>query len=276
MARRPRRIDGALAQSFFAVRAALLLRALALVAALLVAAPALAQPRAQPVRVFAAASLTDALNELGRAYAATGQPAPVFNFAASSALARQIEQGADADIFISADEPWMDHLAERNLIAPQTRVSFLSNRLVLIAPNDRRFSLRIARGMNLHRALRGGRLAMADPDSVPAGRYGRAALEYYGAWAGVQSDVVRAENVRAALRFVELGEAAAGIVYLSDARATQRVSVVATFPEASHPRISYPMAVIAENDSPRARAFAAFLQSGRADAVFRRAGFIVP
>jgi len=254
----------------------MLVRILAVIAALFVAAPAFAQQHAQPLRVFAAASLTDALNELGRAYAATGQPAPVFNFAASSALARQIEQGADADLFISADEPWMDHLAQRNLIAPQTRVSFLSNRLVLIAPTDRRLSIRIARGMNLHRALRGGRLAMADPDSVPAGRYGRAALEHYGAWAGVERDVVRAENVRAALRFVEVGEAAAGIVYLSDARATRNVALVATFPEASHPRISYPMAVVAEHDSPRARAFAAFLQSNRADAVFRRYGFIVP
>lgn len=248
---------------------------LASLTALSLAAPAFAQ-QARPLRVFAAASLTDALNELGRAYAAMGQPAPVFNFAASSALARQIEQGADADLFISADEPWMDHLAQRNLIVPQTRVSFLSNRLVLISPADRRFNLRIARGMNLHNALRGGRLAMADPDSVPAGRYGRAALEHYGAWAGVQRDVVRAENVRAALRFVELGEAAAGIVYVSDARATRNVAIVATFPEASHPRISYPMAVIAENDSPRARAFAAFLQSRRAGAVFRRLGFVVP
>lgn len=256
------------------MRRSIVQKLFAFIAALFLAAPASAQQ--QPLRVFAAASLTDALNELGAAYAATGQPAPVFNFAASSALARQIEQGANADLFISADEQWMDYLAERQAIVPQTRVSFLSNRLVLIAPTDRRFSLRIARGMDLHRALRGGRLAMADPDSVPAGRYGRAALEHYGAWAGVQRDVVRAENVRSALRFVELGEAAAGIVYLSDARETRNVALVATFPEASHPRISYPMAVIAAHDSPRARAFAAFLQARRADAVFRRHGFIVP
>lgn len=239
----------------------------------LLGAPAFAET---PPRVLAAASLTDALNEAGEAYAGKGHARPVFSFAASSTLARQIEQGAQADIFISADEEWMDYLQQRALIAPATRTRLLTNRLVLIAPADRPMRLTIRSGFPLLGALKGGRLAMADPDSVPAGRYGRAALEHYGAWAGVQRDVVRAENVRAALRFVELGEAAAGIVYVSDARATRNVAIVATFPEASHPRISYPMAVIAENDSPRARAFAAFLQSRRAGAVFRRLGFVVP
>jgi molybdate transport system substrate-binding protein len=215
------------------------------------------------------------LNELGAAYEAAGHPRPVFNYAASSVLARQIDQGAGADLFISADEVWMDYLAERRLIDATSRVSILSNRLVLIAPKDEAFTIQIRSGFPLHAALRGGRLAMADPDSVPAGRYGRAALQRLGVWSAGQGDVVRAENVRAALRFVELGEAAAGIVYLTDARASDRVVVVGEFPAASHPRISYPMAVVRGGRGAEARAFAAFLRSEAADAVFRRFGFIV-
>ena len=250
---------------------------LALICALCVIAPidALAQSNA-PVRVFAASSLTDALNQLASAYEAAGHPRPVFNYAASSVLARQIDQGAGADLFISADEQWMDYLAERRLIDANSRVSFLSNRLVLIAPSDQPTSLDIRTGFDLHGALRGGRLAMADPDSVPAGRYGRAALQSLGVWNAVQADVVRAENVRAALRFVELGEAAAGIVYLTDARASNRVTIVGEFPAFSHPAISYPMAVMSGGGrTQEARAFAAFLQSDAADAVFARQGFIL-
>ena len=239
------------------------------------AAPASAQGAA-PARVFAASSMTDALNELAPLYAATGHPRPVLIYAASSALARQIEQGAGADLFISADEAWMDYLAQRNLIEASTRVGFLSNRLVLIAPSDRPFQLRIRRGMNLGAALHGGRLAIADYSSVPAGRYGRAALESLGAWNGVSDHVAIAENVRAALRFVEIGEAAAGIVYKTDAQASHRVVVVGEFPENSHPRISYPMALIdGASGESEARAFAAFLQSPAADAVFQRMGFIL-
>ncbi len=237
-------------------------------------APASAQGAA-PARVFAAASLTDALNELGPLYAATGHPRPVFVYAASSALARQIDQGANADLFISADEPWMDYLAERRLVDASTRVSFLSNRLVLIAPHDRPFQVQIRSGFDLAGALRGGRLAMADPDTVPAGRYGRAALQDLGVWSSVSGSVARGENVRAALRFVEVGEAAAGIVYLTDARASgNRVAIVDTFPAYTHPRISYPMALVRGGRSQaEARAFAAFLQSPQADAVFHRMGF---
>lgn len=248
----------------------------ATVLALLGGAPASAQTPEQPLRVFAASSLTDALNELAPIYAATGHPPPVFNYAATSMLARQIEQGAPADLFISADEAWMDYLAERRLIDAPTRVSFLSNRLVLIAPSDRPINVQIGAGFDLHGALGGGRLAMADPESVPAGRYGRAALQTLGVWDSVSSDVVRAENVRAALRFVEVGEAAAGIVYLTDAQASgSRVQIVGAFPETSHPRISYPMAAVGGEASAEARAFAAFLQSETAGDVFRRLGFIV-
>lgn len=239
------------------------------------APPALAQ-RVQPLRVFAASSLTDALNELGRAYAATGRLAPVFNYASSSVLARQIDQGARTDLFISADEPWMDYLAERRLIDASTRVSFLSNRIVLVAPADRPLNLQIRAGMDLAGALHGGRLAMGDPNSVPAGRYGRAALQSLGVWASVEGSVVRAENVRAALRFVELGEAAAGVVYRTDALMSgDRVQIVGALPLASHPRISYPMAVVRGGRDAEARAFQAFLQSLQADAVFTRLGFVL-
>lgn len=237
------------------------------------AGPAASQSR--PARVFAASSLTDALNTLGDAYAASGRRRPVFNFAASSVLARQIDQGANADLFISADEPWMDYLAERRLIDVGSRVSILSNRLVLIAPRSEAFALEIRAGFPLRQMLRGRRLAMADPDSVPAGRYGRAALQTLGVWSAVQGDVVRAESVRAALRYVELGEAAAGIVYLSDARASGSVVIVGEFPAASYPRISYPMAIVRSGRSAEARAFAAFLQSEAADRVFAQLGFIV-
>lgn len=231
---------------------------------------------AQPLRVFAASSLTDALSEAGRAYAAAGHPAPVFNFASSSVLARQIDQGARADIFVSADEPWMDYLAERRLIDVSTRVSFLSNRLVLVSPADRPLHVQLRSGFDLAGALDGGRLAMGNPDSVPAGRYGRAALQSLGMWGSVEGAVVRAENVRAALRFVELGEAAAGVVYRTDALiAGDRVRIAGEFPAASHPRISYPMAVVRGGRNAEARAFHAFLQSPQADAVFQRLGFIL-
>lgn len=237
----------------------------------LLGAPAFAET---PPRVLAAASLTDALNEAGEAYAGKGHARPVFSFAASSTLARQIEQGAQADIFISADEEWMDYLQQRALIAPATRTRLLTNRLVLIAPADRPMRLTIRSGFPLLGALKGGRLAMADPDSVPAGRYGRAALMRLGLWAQVEGSVARAENVRAALRFVETGEAAAGIVYATDAKAAgARVQTVGVFPASSHPPISYPLALTATSRSAEARAFARFLQSAEGGAIFRRHGF---
>lgn len=253
------------------------LAALAWLAATLLNAPlAAAQPAAQPARIFAAASLTDAFNEIAPLYAASGHPRPVFNYAASSMLARQIEQGAGADVFASADEAWMDYLAERRLIVATTRASLLSNRLVLVAPTDRPMTLQIRSGFDLAGALRGGRLAMADPDSVPAGRYGRAALQNLGVWSQVSGSVVRAENVRSALRFVETGDAAAGIVYLTDAMSSgPRVQMVGEFPAVSYPRISYPAAAVRGGRSAEARAWLAFLRTERAQAVFRRLGFII-
>lgn len=247
---------------------------LAFFAALALATPAAAQEK--PVVVFAASSLTDALNAVAAAYEKAGHPKPVFSFAASNTLARQIEQGAKADLFISADEEWMDYVAKLNLIAPKTRVSFLGNALVLVAPAGSAMNVKLAPGLNLAGALNGGKLSMADPDSVPAGKYGRAALEKLGAWNVVQGAVVRGENVRAALRFVESGDAAAGIVYLTDANAAgNKIKLVGTFPQSSYPKISYPMAQV-KGATKEAAAFQAFLRGPAAKAIFRAQGFVVP
>lgn len=265
-----RRLDGA---AFVHTRRLLLAGALAALCAT-TACSEPAAPGEPPVRVFAAASLIDALSEVGAAYAAHGHAAPIFNFAASSTLARQIEQGADADIVISADEAWMDYLAERALIETDSRTPLLANRLVLIAPADRPISLVIAPGFPLREALAGGRLAMADPESVPAGRYGRAALDSLGVWSAVADSIARAEDVRAALRLVENGEAAAGIVYLTDARAAgDRVRIVGEFPSDSHPVISYPVAIVHGRRGEAAAAFYAFLSSAESQEIFQRHGF---
>lgn len=237
------------------------------------AAPAAPPPEA-PVRVFAATSLTDALKAIGDQYSATGHPAPVLNFAASSELARQIEQGAEADIFISADEAWMDYLAGRNFIDLATRATLLTNTLVLIAPADKPITVEIKQGMDLKAALKGGKLAIANPDSVPAGRYAKEALEHFGAWAGIEPETARTENVRAALRFVEQGEAAAGIVYATDAKAAgSAVTVVAAFPAGSHTPITYPVALVAGKGEGPGRQFLAFLGSPHAESAFGTAGF---
>jgi molybdate transport system substrate-binding protein len=226
------------------------------------------------VRVSAAASLTDVLKTIGDAWAAKGHPAPVFNFAASSELARQIEQGAEADMFFSADEDWMNYLAEKNLIDPATRASLLANKLVLIAPADRPITVELKQGLNLKAALKGGKLAIANPDSVPAGKYAKEALEFFGAWAGVEPETARAENVRAALRFVETGEAAAGIVYATDAKAAgDKVAVAAEFPAESHKPITYSVAILGGKGEGAAKGFKDFLASPEARSAFEAAGF---
>ncbi|MDP3492629.1 MAG: molybdate ABC transporter substrate-binding protein [Hyphomonadaceae bacterium] len=226
------------------------------------------------VTVFAASSLTDVLKQLGEEYVTAGRPAPVFNFAASSELARQIEQGARADVFISADEAWMDYLADKSLIDAASRKTLLTNTLVLVAPSDKPIAIELMAGMDLAGALKGGKLAMANPESVPAGKYGKQALEKLGAWSAVEASVVRTENVRAALRFVEAGEAAAGIVYATDARAAgASVSVSGTFPADSHTPITYPAAIIVGQNAGSAAQFLAFLESDGARAIFERAGF---
>lgn len=231
---------------------------------------------AEPVTVFAAASLKGSLDEAVAAWQAeTGGTASI-SFAGSSALARQIEQGAPADLFISADLAWMDYLAERKLIAADTRVNLLGNRIVLIAPKGSTAAVDIAPGMDLAALLGGGKLAMADPAAVPAGKYGKAALETLGVWQSVAGDVAAAENVRAALLLVSRGEAPLGIVYSTDAAADPGVRVVATFPADTHPPIVYPAAVTADAKSSAAAGLLDFLKGPKAQAIFAAAGFVVP
>jgi molybdate transport system substrate-binding protein len=227
----------------------------------------------KPVTVFAAASLTTALEEVGKAYAAKGNATPKFSFAASSALARQIEQGAEAALFVSADEPWMDYLAERKLIVPGSRKSILANRLVLIAPADRPQTVSLGPGSDLGKLIGEDKLVTGDPAHVPVGRYAEAALRKLGLWAGVERKLARTENVRAALTLVERGEAPFGIVYATDAAVSRKVMVAGTFPADSHPPITYPFAIIQKQDGPAARALFAYLVGPEAAAVYRKSGF---
>jgi len=226
---------------------------------------------AQDLLVFAAASLQGALDTaLAQFPGAAGIAA---SYASSSVLARQIEQGAPADVFISANPEWMDYLAERELIRAGTRVDLLGNGLVLVAAADSEAVLQIAPGFDLAGALGGGRLAMGDPDHVPAGIYGKAVLESLGIWQAVGSQIARADNVRAALALVARDETPLGIVYRSDAVADPGVRVVGTFPEDTHPPIIYPVAVIAGSEHPAAAELVDFLGSAAAAAVFERFGF---
>jgi molybdate transport system substrate-binding protein len=251
-------------------------RVLLLLATVSFAAPVLAHAAGKPpVTVYAAISLTNVLDELGTQFRrATGTPVK-FSYAASSVLARQLEAGAAADVFVSADREWMDYLAQRALIQPASRVDVAGNALVLVAPADGRVTLEIAPGFGLAAALGGGRLALADPSTVPAGRYAQAALTSLGVWDSVRARVAGAENVRAALAFVARGEAPLGIVYATDARAEPRVRVVGTLPPATHPPIAYPAAATA-NAGPEALAFVRFLASPVARATFEKYGFTTP
>ena len=234
--------------------------------------PALAQAQ---LTVFAAASLKNALDAVSAAWTAeTGKTATI-SYAASSALAKQIEEGAPADVFVSADLDWMAYLSERGLIRKDSEVRLLGNRIVLIAPADSAVTAEIAPGFDLAALLGDGRLAMANVDAVPAGKYGKAALTSLGAWDGVADKVAQAENVRAALALVSTGEAPLGIVYRTDAAADPAVRIVGTFPEDSHPPIVYPAAVTSEAKSADAAAFLAFLQSETAAGLFEAQGFEV-
>ncbi|HTQ75369.1 MAG TPA: molybdate ABC transporter substrate-binding protein [Burkholderiales bacterium] len=240
--------------------------------ALLLAFVAAIPARAETVTVFAAASLKDALDENARAYQAQSTERIVVSYGASSALARQIEAGAPADLFISADLEWMDYLEQRRLIRADTRRNLLRNRLVLVAPEDSKVSVDVAPGFPLAALLGNGRLAMADPDSVPAGKYGKAALESLGVWKDVRSRVASAENVRAALVLVSRGEAPLGIVYRTDAAADPSVRVAGVFPESTHPPIIYPAALTA-TAKPAAAPFLNWLYRVEARAIFRKHGF---
>ncbi len=252
---------------------------LAAITLLAAALPALAPAPSRAsdnVVVFAAASLKNALDNVAAHYKeATGKRVTI-NYGASSALAKQIEQAARADIFFSADLAWMDYLDEKNLIAKETRRIILGNEIVLVAPKDSDATVAIGPGMDLTRLLGAdGRLAMANVVAVPAGKYGKAALEKLGAWAAVADRIVQSENVRAALAFVAKGEAPLGIVYRTDARAEPSVRVVGAFPADSHPPILYPVALTAGSKNPDAAAFLRFLESDAARPAFAEQGFTV-
>lgn len=235
-----------------------------------------AQARGEPVTVFAAASLKTALEEIAGPFtASTGIPVR-FSFAASSALARQIEAGAPADLLASADLEWMDYLAERRHIAPATRVELLGNRLVVVAPADGALRDLPLTAEAIRAAVGTGRIATGEVTSVPVGRYARTALERLGLWAEVRPRLAQAENVRAALAFVSRGEAPLGIVYETDARADPKVRVVAAFPADSHAPIAYPFAVTAQaRQAEGARRFLAHLAGREARASFEAQGFTV-
>ena len=242
-------------------------------AAALVAAPA---AFAQEVTVFAAASLANALDDINAAWEAETGKSAVISYAASSALARQIEEGAPADVFISADLDWMAYLSERDLTKPDTEVELLGNRIVLIAPADSDAAAEIAPGFDLAGLLGAeGHLAMANVDAVPAGRYGKAALEALGVWDGVEGRVAQAENVRAALALVSTGEAPAGIVYQTDAAADPAVKIIGLFPEDTHPPIIYPAGELAEAEGADTAAFMEFLRTQTAAELFEAQGFTV-
>ena len=242
-----------------------------LVLPLLLAWPMAQAAETRPLLVFAAASLTNVLDEIGASYST--QPVK-FSYGASSTLARQIEAGANADIFFSADLEWMDYLQARKLIDVNTRASLLSNKLVLIAPIDSKIQLKIAPNFALAAALGKGRLATGDPDSVPVGKYARSALTSLGVWNDVVDKLVRGDSVRTALAFVDRGEASLGIVYATDAFIDKKVRIVDEFPPNTHPAIVYPIALTV-NATRGAEAFVSYLRGPTGQAAFKKYGFIV-
>ena len=253
--------------------------AAALAAAALVSAAGGARPaeaQGKDVVVLAAASLKNALDDAAAAWTKQTGKSTKISYAASSALARQVEAGIPADIFISADVPWMNHVAERKLIKAPSRSDFLGNQIVLIAGKDSKTALKIDKGFALREALgNDGRLAMGNVDSVPAGKYGKAALESLGVWSSVADRVAQAENVRMALTLVSRGEAPLGIVYKTDAASDPNVRIVGAFPDGTHPPIIYPMALLAGSTNPDAQAFIDYLKSPAAKPFFEKQGFTV-
>jgi molybdate transport system substrate-binding protein len=235
--------------------------------------PAAAQGR--DVLAFAAASLKNALDDIAAQWQRESGKKAAISYAASNTLIKQIEQGAPADIFISADLDWMDYGQQKGLIKPDTRSNLLGNRLVLVAPKDSNISANIRPGFDLAALLKGGRLAMGNVDAVPAGKYGKAALEKLGAWDGIKDKIAQAESVRAALLLVARGEAPLGVVYQTDAASDPTVKIVGTFPENTHPPIIYPIALTKESTSPDASAFLNFIRSPAARPIFERQGFTV-
>ena len=225
--------------------------------------------------VFAAASLKDALDAVNKACAGEVGEEATISYAASSALAKQIDGGAPADIFVSADLDWMKYLSDKKLTRPDTEVKLLGNEIVLVAPKDSKADTKIEKGFDLAGLLGDGKLAMADVKAVPAGKYGKAALESLAVWDKVQDKVAQAENVRAALKLVSTGEAALGIVYQTDAHAEPGVRVVGMFPEDSHPAIVYPVAQTADSQDKDTPAFLKCMESAKAAELFKAQGFTV-
>jgi molybdate transport system substrate-binding protein len=243
----------------------------ALIASLSAFNPVAAQEKA--ITVFAAASMKNALDEVNAAFEKTAGVKVVTSYAASSALMKQIEQGAPADVFLSADLDWMEYGSKHGLVQDATRVNLLGNRLVLIAPKDSKVDrVEIAEGFDLAKLAGDGRIATGDVRAVPVGKYARAALEKLGAWAAAEPKFAMAENVRAALALVGRGEAALGIVYETDAKVEPNVKIIGSFPEGSHPPITYPAAAT-KDAKPDAARYLAFLRSASAKAIFEKYGF---
>lgn len=229
---------------------------------------------APSVRVFAASSLTNVLQDIGKLYTQQTDQQVVFSFAASSTLARQIEAGADADAFISADEDWMNYLEQRNLLKPNSRATLLGNSLVLVVPADSNITVDLKPRFSLGSILKNERLAIADPDSVPAGKYARSALMSLNIWHDVEGKLIKADSVRTALNYVALKESPLGIVYETDALIDKRVRIVYRFNESTHAPIHYPIA-LTSTAAPSAAAFVRFLQSPEVKAIFSNYGFKV-
>jgi molybdate transport system substrate-binding protein len=233
--------------------------------------PAAAQ---DTLTVFAAASLRNALDDVDAAFAKETGVKVAASYAASSALAKQIAQGAPADVYVSANIKWMEFLERKKLIAAGTRLNLLGNRLVLVAPNDSRLDhLKIEKGFDIARLAGNGRIAVADTKAVPAGLYAKAALTSLGAWTAAEPKLAQAENVRATLAYVARGETPLGIVYATDAQSDPKVKIVGHFPVASHPAVTYPVAGLAASKNSHVTRYLNFLQTPVAKAIFEKYGF---
>ena len=226
------------------------------------------------ITVFAAASMRNALDEVDAAFTKKTSIKVVASYAASSALAKQIAQGAPADAYISANVKWMDFLAGKKLVAAGTRVDLLGNSLVLIAPKDSKLDhVKIEKGFDIAKLAGDGRIAVADTKAVPAGLYAKAALTSLGAWQAVEPKLAQAENVRATLAYVARGETPLGIVYSTDAKIEPKVKIIGTFPVGSHPAITYPVAALAASKTMQVKAYLDFLQTQAAKTIFEKYGF---
>jgi molybdate transport system substrate-binding protein len=256
-------------------RAAVNLRILPIFVLLLMPLGARCAPGQDAIMVFAASSMRNVLDEIDSAFTKASGEEVVVSYAATSALAKQIEQGAPADVFVSADSGWMNYATERKLVDDSTRIDLLGNRLVLIAPKDSKLdNVTIGANFDIAGIAGDGRIAIAAPTGVPAGRYAKAALQSLGVWAASEPKLAPAENVRAVLAYVARGEAPIGIVYETDAKVEPNVKIVGRFPDNSYPSIIYSVATVAASKNTGVAAYLRFLRTSQARAVFERYGFI--